>query len=357
MGTTALSVLQTKLQAAIADDKRVYWEHYSDALNNAIREVYPNLHRPLDDMSLITGNILPPFIWNADGDELDFYTEPTGALAKTTDGAYYRNGPNSALVTASGANDGIILDSNAFPRLLDLMDKTVSFKCWVISEDLSDAFLDVITTLSGSDTTESSTTTCPVGVLTLLELEDYSIPDDVERIRAKLRVKSDGKYVYFDPPRVIGMTLREYCLPKDFQDGHISQVYIQTSGYSDDICDDLHPSSWEKVYGWGIINDGSYKYLRLPAGYSNNRRIRLVGHCPLESLSATTDTISIDGEKPNLLIAYAAHLLFEMEMGVPSATDVSRYERLSVYWLNKYYRMLPQLKMATPSGTMKIAEW
>ena len=359
MGTTALSVLKTKLQTAIADDKRIYWEHYADAINNAIREVYPNLHRPLDDVSLITGNILPNSHFEdwATTTYPDHYNVSTvTALEETTE---IRGGASSAKVTRAGADGYMYISEVEWPRLLDLMDKTISFKCWVLASSASQAYIEINTEKADGTTTqiETSSAHSGAGEWELLEIEDFELNDDLTVIKFSFKVITADGDVCFDNARITGKTVYEYLLPQDLQDGHISQVYIQTSGYSDDICDDLHPSSWEKVYGWGTVNDGSYKYLRLPAGYSNGRRIRLVGHCPLETLSADTDTVSIDGEKPNLLIAYAAHLLFEMEMGIPSATDVSRYERLSAYWLNKYYRMLPQLKMATPSGTMKIAPW
>lgn len=354
--TTTLRVLEDKLQVAIGDERGTYANKYVYAIQNAIREIYPKLHRPVIDTSLITGNILPPFNWSTTA-LLDLYTEPTGTLLKNTSSVYYHNGPTSARITATGADDGIILDSQYFPRLLDLMDNTVSLKCWVISQDNNDAFLDIITTSSaGVDTTKSSTTTCVAGVRTLLEIEDYAIPDDIVRIRVKLRVHSTGRYVYFDPPRLTGKTIDEYVLPTDFQNGDILKVGVQSWGYSDDACDDLQPTFWEIAYDWSVFSDGTYRYLKL-AGYGSGRRIHLTGYCPLEIPTTDIETISLEGEKVNLLIAYAAYLLYEMEMIMPSATDVSRIERASVYWYGKYQRLLQSHKMRSPNPTMRIAEW
>ncbi len=312
--TTTLLSLRSQLQTTIGDKNQVYADNYTDALNTAKEQIYPNLFRYIDNTDLVTGNILPPFNWSTTA-LLNVYTEPTGTLLKTTDGTYIWRGSSSAKVTASDDDDSIVLDSNVYPRLLDLMDKTVILKCWVYPEIANDAFIDIVTTDSaGTDTTESSTTACPANAHTLLEIEDYSVPDDIVRIRINLRVHTDTEWAYFDQPRLTGKDVREYLLPSDAQDGVISRVSIQISGYSDDACDDLHPAYWQEVFDYYTIDDGTYKYLRLPV-YSTKTQIRLIGYYPLETLTADTSTISLDGEKLNLLTAYAAYLLFEIENG------------------------------------------
>lgn len=362
MGTTALSVLQTKLQTAIGDDKRVYFKRYDNAINNAIREIYPSLHRPLEDISLITNNILPPFNWTSTT-ALSFYTTANlTSITKTTDPQYFHNGPTSAKALASAADGYLYISSHDYPPLLDLMDKTINYKCWAQPQTALDAFLTIYTIQpDGTAQTLNSTTASYADKLDLIELEDQELNDDLFEIQFRMRVHTNAEYIYFDPPRATDLTVREYLLPTDFQNGRIAQVYIQTSGYSDDICDDLLPTSWERCWHWDVIdkaiNGTLYKFLRLKESFTSERRIRLVGTTPLESLSATTDTISLDGEKVNLLIAYVAHLLYEMEMGVPSATDVSRLEKASAYWWGKYRSLLPRLSMTAPSGTMKIAPW
>ncbi len=313
MGTTALIVLQSSLGTLIGDSQGEYSSGYTDAINNASKEISDDLFVPLDNMDLITGNILPPFLWSTTA-LLDFYSEPSGTLLKTTDGDYIRRGSTSAKITASGANDVLYIDSTDYPRLLNVMGKTIEFKDYAHPVDADDdAFLTIQYTESdGTSTTANSTTECDSGEFTLLEKEQ-AIPDDIKQIQFRMRVLTTLQNVYFDMPRVTGLTVREYLLPKDFQDGYLSRVQIQTSSYSDDACDDLHPTSWETVYGWRIIEEGGYKYLRLPAGYPNERQIRLIGYKMLETLSDGADTASIDGEQVNLLLAYAAGKLFQIE--------------------------------------------
>ncbi len=308
--TTALSVLQSGLGTLIGDSNDEYSSNYTNAINNASKEIPDVLFIVLDNMDLITGNILPPFNW-ATSSTLDFYTEPTGTLAKNTDGTYIWNGSSSASVLASGSNDKLYLSSNDYPRLLDIMNKSVDFKCWVYPVDsAADAFLKIKTWQADGTAQElDSTTTTYAGKKNLIEMESQSINDDLSLIEIWLRVATTAQTVYFDMPRLTGTTIREYLLPKDFQDGHLSRVEVQTWG---DV-DDLHSPNWQPVYDWSIIPDGADKYLRLPASYGSERRIRLKGYKALEQLSDSSDTISIDAERVNLLLSYAAFKLFEME--------------------------------------------
>ena len=329
------------------------------AINRTIEEIYPDLVKLLEDRSLITGNILPPFRWSS-ASALELYTLATGTLAKNTDGAYIWRGKTSAKITASGADDFLSINSNKYPRLLDLMGKTITFKCWVYPEVANDAFLTIYTLKAdGTAQTLNSTTACPAGKKTLLELKDQSINDDIQFIEFRLGVQTNTKYVYFDEPRVTGRDLYDYLLPSDFDNGHISKVYIQTSGYSDDICDDLLPRNWERIYGSEFqtreIGGSLYKHIRLPQLYSSKRQLKLIGYCPLEALSADTGTISTDNKQAiDLLIAYAAYLLYRMEEGIPASKDISRYEQASSKWLGEYYRLLPNAKMVTPRGTLNL---
>ena len=356
--TTAFSTLWDRLQTMIGDKDSVYADKYADAINNASRELYSDLFKRLKDDTLIGNNILPPFHWTTTS-TLDFYTEPTGTLAKTTTVGYYRHASGSASVTASGDDDGIVLDSNAFPRLLDLMNKTVDLKCWALPQDVNDAFLDIITTdADGNDTTESSTTACPAGVFTLIKIEDYSVPDDITRIQVKLRVHTDTKYVYFDPPRLTGKTIYEYVLPCDFQNGTVKQVRLQSSSYSGDACDDLHPRYGTEVFGWHTPTDSDgYKYLDFTNASprpSSEQRIQLLGYCPLEDdLDDDADTISLDNPKHlSILLTYAAHLLYQMEAGIVTGQSKDRFDGESGRWWTKCQILLnsPGGKMSKPQG-------
>ena len=369
---TDLGVI-TVLGAALADDStneatirlsRYDPALYLNAINDSIRDTYPNILRYKDDLSLITGNILPPFNWVTAGTETTEYDATNGSIEKTTTGGLYRNGPTSAKVTASAANGYLSIHSDNHTWLLDLQNKTVTVKVWALPEVANDAAIVIYTKQAdGTTQTMTSTTSNPAGEFTLLKLEDQALNNDLVEVEVRLKVATNTKYVYFDPPRLIGRDLYEYLLPSDLQDGTVRDVLIQTSGYSDDICDDIHPRSWEAVYGWELINDGTDTFLRLPYLYSNSRRIRLIGDAPLEVISGAANvidakTISLSEEQPlSLLIKYAEYKLFEAVAGAPASVDVSRYERAAQKALGEYYRLLPSARMMRTGSRLNVRRY
>ena len=352
--TTTLATLQTRLSNLIGDVNSIYADKYTKAINNASREIYPTLFKRLLDETLITGNALP----NAHFEDWtettypDHYSLSNATAVESTTAGTYRGGTKSMKVTASAADGYVYITSNDWPGLLDLMDTDIDFKCWAYPEVADDAFLTIYTVQAdGTAQTLNSTTTCPAGKYTLLELEDQSINDDIVEIQFRFRVHTNAKYAYFDNARVNGKNLYEYLLPLDFHDGVVSQVWQQTSGYSDDICDDLNlgANAYSEVFGWTTRDDGTYKYLYLPYKITANRKLKLIGYCPLEDdLSSSTDTLSLEGEKVNLLLSYAAYLLYEMERGTPSSDGIDRYDRECARWLGKTEMLKSRLKMRRP---------
>jgi len=351
---TTVATLNQRLQNLLGDYDGKYAPRYIDAINDACRETYPKLHRKVIDDSLITTNIIPPFQW-ATSATLDFWTEPTGTLVKNTDPAYMRRTSPTARVTASGANDGIELDSDYYPNLLHLegfTDRTLS--CWTYPAVADDVFLSITTTLAGADTTETSTTTAAALSWTKLQISDYDIPDDISRIRIKLGIKTSTKQAVFVEPKLTGLDLREYLLPQDLQNGEVKQVWLQTTGYNEDITDDIDPHYAEEVFGWNIVYDGSYAYLRLPYLIASPKRIRLVGYCPLESdADADTDTITLPDRYIPLLLNYAAYSLCEKMAGIVSGDSRTKYQEESMKWWNKYQIMSKNIRMPKIPGQIR----
>lgn len=331
------------------------------AIKDAIREIYPILYRPLEDRTLVTGNILPDNsieLWISSSNPSLYSGSANATLTRTTTAGLIRGamGTTSMKVEAGAADQYAYINSDTFPRLLDLRGKTITFKAWAFPSTANDAFLTIQTTGADgvADTALNSTTACPASIWTLLELEDQAIPDDIETIEFRFRVSTSGQNAYFDSARVTGADLREYMLLSDFADGEVSQVYIQTTGTSDDICDDLHPRDWDRVFGYSTYSDGTYLWLRLPCTYSKNRQIRIIGTAPLSTVSTFAGTTEIDGRQVDLLVAYAAYCLFRNEEGVPSSEDTGRYTKNQRKWLDEYYRLKPALRMVRPRSTMNI---
>jgi len=369
-GTSTLTVLSA-WTAEAASEKANFrlcpykWGNRKRAIIEAIKEVYPNLFLPLDDRTLITGNILPNSHFEdwASSSYPDFYSVTSATAAQTTTAGLYRGqrGTSSALVTASAADGYMSITSKDYPRLLDLMDKDIDFKCWAYPSVADDAFLTIYTIQAdGTEQTLNSTTTCPASKWTLLELEDQDINDDIVEIQLRFRVHTKDATCYFDAARVTGRDIREYLLPDDFYNGSLLKVYIQTSGYSDDACDDILPRYWERVFGYDIIDDGTYKYLYLPYLYGAERQIRLIGNKPLEDLTGTTEaaalalTISLDGQRLNILTEYAAYYLLTIESAEVSSEDRSHTEQQAAKHYYKYQTLKATHGMPRPSGTMKV---
>jgi len=348
--TTTLLVLRDRLQTNLGDKNQVYAAYYTDAINEAIREIYPSLFRHLDDRTLITNNILP----NAHFEDWSQTTYPdhyrVSVVTAVEDTTYIRGGKKSAKVTRAGTDGYMYISQVEYPRLLDLMDRTIDFKCWVWASTASQAYIEIYT--KQADGTEQTTLISSAhsggSEFELLELEDQTLNDDLTDIQLRFHVKTSDGSVYFDNARVNGKSLNELLLPLDLQNGSLRQVHMQSSGYSDDPCDDLNPK-FSELFDWYIADDGTYRYLRFPYTLSSDYLLRLVGYCPLETLSADTDTISLDGERVNLLIAYAKYKAYQMVEGTPASKDVRRYQTASERAYGEYLRLLGRHRMVKPS--------
>ncbi len=336
---------------------------YIRAFNDTNRELSSYLFKRLDVAELVAGNILPNSHfrdWAATTapDKYAMIDSNITAVAETGAGNCRGGGKSMKATTgASGAGKYVYITSNSYPRLLDLMGKTVSFYCWAKPDTANDATIEIYTLqASGVSTAQTltSTTLCPINYFTLLKLENQALNDDLVEIQFRFKVATLSKNVYFDHARVIGGDVSEYLLPTDFKNGSISQVDIQSSGYSDETCDDLLPEDWSPVYAWDIIDDGTDKFLRLNEYWTTPNLIRLRGKTPLSAVSAFTSTIEIDGDLINRYIAYAKYKLYQMIEGPVAVRDIGRYETESAKAYNEYLR-LGHLRMTSTPPRMKIA--
>ena len=333
---------------------------YINAINDAVRETFPIFHQRYDIMELVTGNILPNSHfrdWTAATapDKYSMQDANITATASTTAGTY-RGGGKSMKATsgAGGAGKYVYISSNTYPRLLDLMEKTVSFYCWANPDVADDAYIEIYTLQADTTAqTLTSTTTCPAGKFTLLKLENQAINDDLVEIQFRFKVTTASQNVYYDHARVIGHNQTEYLLPIAIRDGKLSSVQIQSTGYSTYICDDIQPRSWEDWYDGEIVDDGTDKFLKLGTLPTGQRLIRLRGYAPLSAVSAYTSTIEIDGEILNRFIAYAKYKLYQAIEGPVASQDIGRYELQSAKAYQEFLRM-GHIKMYPPKVSMKI---
>ncbi len=133
----------------------------------------------------------------------------------------------------------------------------------------------------------------------------------------------------------------EYILPADFQAGHLSKVFYQTSG----------SSQWYPIFGWEVITKNGDKYLQIP--YSLSAAIELSGYTKFETLTLDTSTISLDGEKLSLLIAQAIIRVYERKRGVVSMDSTGRYDKEIAYWRYKVEELKERHRMFKPAGQIR----
>ena len=333
---------------------RIKREQYKYAIIEACKRIYPDLHVKIDDMTLITGNVLPDAHferWTSTS-ALSLYTAVSGTLARTSTAGLTRGGTYSAKYTAGADDDYFYISSNTWPALLQLQGKTgVEFHCFALPEVADDASIEIYTVSNDGSTTQTltSTTSNAAGVFTQLKLESQSINDDLDEIQIRFKVGTDTKYVVFDDAFLCGMSLQQYLLPDEFDAGHVSQVFVQIYGNMDEAFYDPnsfieYPSEYNAAH---ILNDGTYEYLLLNHPV-NERRIRLIGYKPLETLSADSDTITLDNQRVPLLIAKAQEILFERVSKPVSLEDVSRYEYMRGLAQNKFREQLVRHRMIRP---------
>ena len=321
------------------------------AINRAMREIYPALYTPVEDRTLITGQYLPDGHLDdwASSTALTHWSLSNATVARTSTAGLKRGGAFSAQVTASADSGYIYVSSNDYPHLLDLQGTWVNFKGFANPQTADDAILQIYTLQADSTAqTLSSDTTSPAGNWTKVELESQQLNDDLDEIQFRAVVGTSGQYVYWDDLYVNGRSISEVILPSDFQTGDLYQVFIQDWGNSSNVLElynDLRPEFpiWMQ---FDDFSDNTWKWLQLPIATEVSRRMRLVGTKPFTDYSADSDTITIDHAKRlDLIVYYAAALLYEMEAGTVSGNDRFRYLEEASAWKRRFREALPSLAM------------
>lgn len=305
----------------------------TNAILRAIEELYPTLHLDIDNQTLVTGNRLKDGHFESwtDATTPVYYTKYNagGAFARTTTGGLTRGGTYSLKYTAGAADDYFDIDSETYPELLELKGRTASFYAQVQPEAANDGKLEIYTLKTDGTTSQTltSTTTNPTGVFTQLKLESQAINDDLDYISIRFKTTTSGKYTVWDDAYLGDRRLCEYLLPDDFVGGELIQVWVQTEGESDELFYDLHPFTHNrgKQISFDIVSDGADEYLVIGT-VTNERRLRLIGDKPLETLSTGASTITLDAHRIPLIIAKARMIFWEREAVPVTADDKSKFE-------------------------------
>lgn len=342
------------------------------AISRAIEQLYPTLYKYVDNLTLVAGNILP----NAHFDDWastanpDFYETSNAAASAIAAAGSVRGGVRSMRVIPSASAGYAYIRAQRYPHLLDLSGKTVSFYCWAYPEATDDPALIIYTkNIAGSTQTLTSTTTAASAQWSLLKLEDQTLNDNLIDVQFRFRVATSTKYTYFDDAIACGMAENEYVLPSDLQDGVVTNVKVQTHGYSSSTIPkvgyDLQPRFWGADEAFRIVQEGDYSSSATPAVYkrlylyefpTNYRRMRITGFAPIAPPTADTAEIYLDGERLELITAKAAEILYRLEQGPVSSEDKGRYYAQIETWRNEYRKLVPHLGMIRPVGKLNTGE-
>ncbi len=332
------------------------------AINLAARNI-GNVYRSILDYTLISGNILPNAHaedWNSTSYP-DFYSVSNATAAKTATAGLHRGGTNSALVTATTAAGYMFITSNDYPRLLDLKNKTVDFYVWAYPHKANDATMVVYTLQAdGTAQTLATTTLCPASKWTKLGLTDQTLNDDLIRVEIRFPIATISEYAQFDDWR-LETDVYDYLLPQSLQDGTLNRVGIQIGSGADDSddqpCDDIGSDmDYQELYGWRVVTDGQYKYLRTDTPLPHSRRIQLQGIAPLEhDATADTDTFTINDPQMDLLVAMSAKELFGILKGQVTSDTKTEYEREYAYWAMRVNELKGQVGLMKPSSRMRFS--
>ena len=322
-------------------------DHMVNAIEQACEEVYPALYLPLEDLTLITGNILSDASfedWSSTS-TLAHYSALSGTLAQATAAGSTRNGTYAVKYTAGATPDYLYISSKDYPRLLDLQDMTCDWDVWVYPEILNSAAMTIYTiNAAGSTQTLVTTTACPAAKWSRIYIESQKLNDNLHELQVRFNVATDTKYAIFDDAMIQGRRMYEYLMPPNFRDGNLDSVTLQTSGNYDPACYDLHPFSTinpGRDLHFDEINNGTQRYVAFDQTLPTERRLRLLGNKPLEITGTDdTDTITIDAHRVPLFIAKAREIFWAREAVPISSKDKWMFKDEEARAARDYRRLL-----------------
>ena len=327
------------------------------AINAASKEIFPNLGEYYEDTSIVTGNWLP----NGHLDKWSNSTTPDLWIPVNasvgSSGFTMGGGKHSALMTATSAGAYLDINSTTYPRLLQLMNTSITFKAWAYPNTTSNATL-IIQTIKADGTTQTleSTTTTYANKWNLIYFEDQQLSDNVTYIDVQLRLANAGTTCYWDNAQLFGKSIEQYFCPTVVRNGKILGVYVQSGQYSNDTldpCDNSYPESWKRLYNWHYWFDNMHDWLEIP-GQQERLKIRVITLNALDQLTSGSDSISLDGYRVNLLLAYARYKLYQQQRSVPSSQDVTRFDKFMSEALAEYNRLLPTCRLPQVLETVRV---
>ena len=344
-GGQILSGITYELHRTNPDDK-------DTLIKEALRQIYPDLYKPVIDESLISGN------WLRDGDfedwsaaaALRYYTENSSiTLAQETSIKLF--GTKSAKMTSGGANAYRGQTASDTPGLLDLGGYEVTFKAWCYCATASHARLEIYTVDKDGTAQQVQSDYHPGDSRWHILTKTLTLNDDLRTIAFRFRGDVNAAIAYWDYARVTGIYLYSYLLQPTIE--RLDQVWLQAEANmetDEDPCDDrdeIYP--FNELLGWRLQDDGTNRILRIPYAHETERKLRLIGTTFLSQPTADSGTTEIDEPETDVVVAYVASMIHTQQLGTLPADELGRAQPLAAFWQGEYERLKRKHRMISPA--------
>jgi hypothetical protein len=341
-GTIAGSVTYEVHRLASASDKRI-------ALVAACREAYPYIHKQVRDESHVSGNWLKDGsfeVWTS-STNLTYWTETTSTVTQTTTAGLFKNGANSAALSASaGTLAQSITNQEDLKRLAG---KEVTF---TVQARCGTASALRISIADGTDTTYSDYLDQITGWT-----EDHeplevtaTIADHPTSITFTIHYELTATTAYVDDARVISsynppIYIGELGLSKNTP----RQVFVEPLDY-------YSGEPWVRIHNWTV--DETNGLLFLPDNVQKDYRLRIIGTGYLDFLASGvastlwTATIAIDQPQLDILIAQAIIYIYRT-FSIPNfyTGDRKAYMEMMGFWDQELKKRIARAGMRLPALT------
>lgn len=312
-----------------------------DAITHACYAAFPALHTQVHDETITFGNYFENgcfAIWTS-ASYPDYWRVSTITCAEETSVQHTHRGSSSCKLTRAGTDGYLYTNETLVRELLDLEEKSPTFKLWVktsVSNQVRLAIHD------GTDTTYSSYHT---GGGEWEELEvTATVAQYVTTVEFRVYMEADTD-AYVDDARTTGVG-GKYAY--DISDlGLVNNMPNQVGR----IIDDEKPNSnyidlrglWE-----GPSSDGKLRFRR---GIADETKIRITGVGYL-TIPTSSTSCNISAPQDRIIIAEAAVYLYELLAGRSASQDTERYEKLKDRWERLAVKRRLQFGMRPPPGTV-----
>jgi hypothetical protein len=229
------------------------------------------------------------------------------------------------------------------------------FWAYIVDKANAGVYRKVSTSMSsGIVTCLGANFTSDVANLATFQLHKYDRLLKIRAINGAARETFPNLFKYVeDITLTADSDVSEYTLPDALQNplSTIDNVFYQTSG---EITDHVHDCKWSPVYNYKTRQSGTTRML-VTSSAPDGARLLVEGTAPLEdTLSATTDTLTLVDPYLTTFIEYASYRLFTLLAGSPTGEDRDKILERAAEHLDNYRNLLMAKYMRAPQAKPRL---